>query len=70
MRARIPWSAAVPLLGLVAAGACGDPSREALPVGKFFDDFYASGVIPTVLVRWEMTGEKDAILDGPIGFGR
>ncbi|MEJ2501870.1 MAG: DUF885 family protein [Gemmatimonadota bacterium] len=29
----------------------------------FFDDFYAAGVIPTVLVRWEMTGEKDPILD-------
>ena len=32
-------------------------------VGRFFDDFYAAGIIPTVLVRWEMTGEKDSILD-------
>ncbi len=32
-------------------------------VKAFFDDFYAAGVIPTVLVRWEMTGEKHPILD-------
>ncbi|NNF39449.1 MAG: DUF885 family protein [Gemmatimonadetes bacterium] len=32
-------------------------------VKSFFDDFYATGVIPTTLVRWEMTGEKDAILE-------
>jgi hypothetical protein len=32
-------------------------------VKGFFDDFYAAGVIPTVLVRWEMTGEKDPILE-------
>ncbi len=32
-------------------------------VRGFFDDFYAAGVIPTVLVRWELTGEKDPILD-------
>ncbi|MBT8403415.1 MAG: DUF885 domain-containing protein [Gemmatimonadetes bacterium] len=32
-------------------------------VKSFFDDFYAAGVIPTTLVRWEMTGEKDAILE-------
>jgi len=31
-------------------------------VKRFFDDFYAEGVIPTVLVRWAMTGEKDPIL--------
>ena len=34
----------------------------------FFDDFFASGIIPTVLVRWEMTGERDPILDGPLGY--
>jgi len=43
---------------------------DAFTVKQFFDDFYAAGVIPAVLVRWEMTGEKDAILDGPIGYGR
>ncbi|HSM04361.1 MAG TPA: hypothetical protein VK858_07055, partial [Longimicrobiales bacterium] len=43
-------------------------AEEALERGQdftirgFFDDFYAAGVIPTVLVRWEMTGEKDPIL--------
>ena len=44
-------------------------AEEALAEGddftikRFFDDFYAAGVIPTVLVRWEMTGEKDPILE-------
>ena len=32
-------------------------------VKRFFDAFYAAGVIPVVLTRWEMTGEKDPILD-------
>ncbi len=36
---------------------------EGFTVKGFFDDFYAAGVIPTVLVRWEMTGEKDPILE-------
>ena len=27
-------------------------------VKDFFDRFYAAGVIPITLVRWEMTGEK------------
>jgi hypothetical protein len=36
---------------------------DAFTVKDFFDDFYAAGVIPTVLVRWEMTGEKDPILE-------
>jgi len=35
---------------------------------SFFDDFFDAGIIPTVLVRWEMTGERDAILDGPLGY--
>ncbi|MEJ2541774.1 MAG: DUF885 family protein [Gemmatimonadota bacterium] len=44
-------------------------AEEALQRGQdftireFFDDFYAAGVIPTVLVRWEMTGEKHPILE-------
>ena len=29
----------------------------------FFDRFYASGVIPLTLVRWEMTGKKHPVLD-------
>lgn len=32
-------------------------------VKRFFDAFYGAGVIPTVLTRWEMTGEKDPILE-------
>jgi len=44
-------------------------AEEALQNGddftikEFFDDFYSAGVIPTVLVRWEMTGERHPILD-------
>jgi len=37
-------------------------------VKRFFDEYYAVGVIPTVLARWEMTGEKHPILDGPLGY--
>ncbi len=36
---------------------------EDFSIKRFFDDFYAAGVIPTVLVRWQMTGEKDPILE-------
>ena len=32
-------------------------------VKRFFDAFYGAGVIPVVLTRWEMTGEKDPILE-------
>ena len=32
-------------------------------VKRFFDAFYGAGVIPIVLTRWEMIGEKDPILD-------
>ena len=35
---------------------------EEFSVKRFFDAFYDVGVIPIVLTRWEMTGEKDAIL--------
>ena len=31
-------------------------------VGRFFDAFFDAGVIPTVLTRWQMTGEKHPIL--------
>ena len=37
-------------------------------VGGFFDAFFDAGVIPTVLTRWEITGEKHPILGGPIGY--
>lgn len=30
---------------------------------RFFDEFFAEGVIPVVLVRWQLTGEKDPILE-------
>jgi hypothetical protein len=36
---------------------------DEFTIKGFFDDFYAAGVIPTALVRWEMTGEKDPILE-------
>ena len=36
---------------------------EGFSVKDFFDRFYAAGVIPITLVRWEMTGEKDPVLD-------
>lgn len=29
---------------------------------RFFDEFFEAGVIPVVLTRWELTGERDAIL--------
>ncbi len=32
-------------------------------IKRFFDAFYGAGVIPIVLTRWEMTGEKDPILE-------
>ncbi len=37
-------------------------------VGGFFDAFFDTGVIPVSLVRWEMTGTKDAILEGTSAF--
>lgn len=36
---------------------------EDFTIKRFFDDFYSAGVIPTVLVHWEMTGEKHPILN-------
>ncbi len=36
---------------------------EAFTVKDFFDRFYAAGIIPISLVRWELTGEKDPVLD-------
>ncbi len=32
-------------------------------VKGFFDRFYGAGVIPITLVRWELTGQKDPVLD-------
>ena len=36
--------------------------KSAFTLSRFFNGFYAAGVIPTVLTRWEMTGERDDIL--------
>ena len=44
------------------AEAALDRGRD-FTVRDFFDRFYASGVIPITLARWEMTGEKDPVLD-------
>ena len=44
------------------AEAALDRGRD-FTVRGFFDRFYASGVIPITLARWEMTGEKDPVLD-------
>ena len=41
---------------------------DAFRLGGFFDDFFDAGVIPVTLTRWEMTGTRDAILDGPVGY--
>ena len=37
---------------------------DAFSIQRFFDGFFDAGVIPIALTRWEMTGTKDAILDG------
>jgi len=34
-------------------------------INRFFDGFFAAGVIPVVLTRWEMTGNKDELLEVP-----
>lgn len=34
-------------------------------VSRFFDGFFAAGVIPVVLTRWEMTGIKHEMLEVP-----
>jgi hypothetical protein len=38
-------------------------------IGGFFDDLFDTGVIPLSVTRWEMTGTKDAILEGVGGGG-
>ena len=35
---------------------------DAFAMQRFFDSFFASGVIPVVLTRWEMTGRVDEVL--------
>ncbi|MDA0330261.1 MAG: DUF885 family protein [Gemmatimonadetes bacterium] len=39
---------------------------DSFTIKDFFDDFFDAGVIPVSLVRWEMTGTRDPILDGSI----
>jgi len=34
---------------------------EKLSLKKFMDEFFASGIIPVSLIRWEMTGLEDEI---------
>ncbi len=34
-------------------------------ITRYFDGFFAAGVIPVVLTRWEMTGDKHALLEVP-----
>ncbi len=36
---------------------------EDFTIKRFFDSFYGAGIIPITLIRWEMTGLKDPILD-------
>lgn len=36
---------------------------DAFTLKAFFNDFFDAGVIPTVLTRWEMTGEKSPLLE-------
>ena len=35
---------------------------DEFSIKRFFDEFFAAGVIPVSLVRWQMTGNKDPIL--------
>ena len=35
---------------------------NAFTLQRFFDEFYAAGVVPVVLTRWEMTGQRDSVL--------
>ena len=35
-------------------------------VKRFFNEFLETGVIPVSLVRWQLTGKKDAILDSAL----
>ena len=35
---------------------------DTFTIGRFFDEFFDAGVIPVVLVRWEMTGVRPALL--------
>jgi len=37
----------------------------AFGVLRFMDGFFAAGVIPVVLTRWEMTGNGDDLLTSP-----
>ena len=43
-------------------GAWALQEGDAFTMQRFFDEFFASGVIPVVLTRWEMTGEVDEVL--------
>ncbi len=34
---------------------------DAFTIKRFFDEFFATGIIPVSLVRWEMTGNRDDV---------
>ncbi|MCZ6915355.1 MAG: DUF885 family protein, partial [Gemmatimonadetes bacterium] len=36
---------------------------DEFTIKRFFDEFFATGVIPVSLVRWQLTGNKDSILE-------
>ena len=46
---------------LIAARA--NQLGEEFTIRRFFDEFFAAGVIPLSLVGWEMTGEKPSLLE-------
>jgi hypothetical protein len=37
---------------------------EKFTIRRFFDEFFDAGIIPIVLVRWQMTGVRPALLGG------
>ena len=37
---------------------------DKFTIRRFFDEFFDAGVIPTVLVRWELTGVRPALIGG------
>ena len=35
--------------------------RDKFDLGEFFNEYFACGLIPASLIRWEMTGEEDEL---------
>ncbi len=40
---------------------CAHQLGEEYSLKKWWDEFHAAGMIPTSLIRWEMTGLEDEI---------